>query len=519
MGDSAMRIAILSFLLMVPCLYAQSNPLTYNAITNHNTYSSPAPTLGSTEGTTTVDPDFGTTVLRVTASGSCSQDAGYDYAGSNSGWQPMFNANDTEIMFQGDETGDRWFIRSFNPTSLALGACTRIYGGACGSNFNIQFSFVNPNIIWCEDPTDSNAIIQYNFSSASSTRIVDFSTVPGFTVSTLFGMQVDTSDAWVCVMNNSEDSGNIVGCYNASTGHTEVLNIANATYQADSGSPVALDNLTAAQTVGCGVHETYMRDGSWFHFGLNGCSAFPSGYSGTGCCQVFWQIGTNHVTWQPSSNSAGGAGFLFSGHEAMGDNGYIIYDTASNFGGGCGFSENPTEWNAASIGSNGSPQYAPTQACSFSMSFDDDHLSWLNNAFDSYKNQYPFFAWPNRDTTNTGVPYEWEIIAFATNPVAYSNLQNAIYGPQSTGGTIWRFAHTYNDPISSQCALMEDVSPGVSFDGKFAMFTSDWDGGTGTGTCTNSRRTDVFIAKLPLNGGSSGNSQLFGAQWIGAQVK
>jgi hypothetical protein len=64
-------------------------------------------------------------------------------------------------------------------------------------------------------------------------------------------------------------------------------------------------------------------------------------------------------------------------------------------------------------------------------------------------------------------------------------------------GRLWRFAQTWNDPPQAQCSFLDYSSPSISPDGRWALFPSDWRGQAGTdGTCSNRRRTDVFIFEL-----------------------
>jgi hypothetical protein len=122
----------------------------------------------------------------------------------------------------------------------------------------------------------------------------------------------------------------------------------------------------------------------------------------------------------------------------------------------------------------------------------DQHQNWSNvDALDSY----PFFA-------STAA-----LLANAQTPGSYNCAWvDEILGVSTITGTVYRFAHTYttgqNWSFDGQNAI-----GGVSQDGRFYAFTSDWQGTLGTegganGTCTNSPnsstacRNDVFVVKL-----------------------
>jgi len=129
---------------------------------------------------------------------------------------------------------------------------------------------------------------------------------------------------------------------------------------------------------------------------------------------------------------------------------------------------------------------------------DESHLSWLNDASDSNSNCYPIMAFFLAQSTNTANPYDGELDMFSM-ATANAALTSGSYEQwASTAPTVWRIAHTYNDPVNSQCAQAEYTDANISSDGKYIVFFSDWMGQTGKGNCTNNRRLDVFVAKLPL---------------------
>lgn len=505
------------FLLPLVCVLtlagqgnAQQNPLTYNATTTlaTNPDTTSPPSLGAV-GTFTTDPFFGTTILRVTQSASCAQDAGFDFQTPNNGSIISFNSNDSEILFQGDDSGDRWFIENVNLATGAIGTCTKLEGGIFINN-TISFSSANPNLLWGFDWNNGNDISTYNFATSTQTDIKDVTTIPGISFNTGFGLMLDNTDTWACFLTNVEDVAEEVACYNTVTGASQWLNLTTATEQQNpagmSGSPTALDNLNTTTLAGCEIHESYgLRDGTWLVLGMNGCSNYPAGTTMTSCCSLYWQLGTNHVTYQTSSSSSGG-GVLYGGHRSMGVNGVITIGTPTPDP-PCGFYGDWAYWDAKSPGVNGTPHYAAYGGCDLQPVFDDDIVSWNNDYNDSFANQYPVMIFLKTQTANTTTPLQWEVFGFQTS-AAYASFQAATYGtPMTRTSTIYRFAYTYNDPASSQCASVIDSAAPVSNDGKYVMFTSDWQGGTGSsmgtmaaGNCANNRRTDVFVVKLPLVG-------------------
>ena len=110
------------------------------------------------------------------------------------------------------------------------------------------------------------------------------------------------------------------------------------------------------------------------------------------------------------------------------------------------------------------------------------HLSWTNNHNDSYSNKYPVII----GSTNEGV----------SNSFLWGDIAAMETGAPIRQGKLWRFAQTWNDRAIAQCGFVSYASPSVSRDGKWALFLSDWRGQTGSGICTNGRRTDMFVFEL-----------------------
>jgi hypothetical protein len=131
----------------------------------------------------------------------------------------------------------------------------------------------------------------------------------------------------------------------------------------------------------------------------------------------------------------------------------------------------------------------------------DAHVSWLNNKNDGNVNKYPVIVLPfpsASSDTNHNYYMEWDIDAIDTAPALKAwNASRFLTGPTAT---VWRIAHTFNDPWAAQCSAAAYLSPNVSQDGRYIVFHSDWKGGTGKGTCTNSRRLDMFIADATSQG-------------------
>jgi hypothetical protein len=113
----------------------------------------------------------------------------------------------------------------------------------------------------------------------------------------------------------------------------------------------------------------------------------------------------------------------------------------------------------------------------------DLHISWNNaNSDDSnpaclstYRRDNP--STPGDPPKVVG-PWENEILCVETD---------------RKDSKVWRFAHTYS---TAQNGFWSTPRGNVSQDGRFYMFTSDWEDQLGGGRGTSSYRTDVFIVEL-----------------------
>jgi hypothetical protein len=113
----------------------------------------------------------------------------------------------------------------------------------------------------------------------------------------------------------------------------------------------------------------------------------------------------------------------------------------------------------------------------------DLHLSWNNvNTDDSTPACLSTYRRDNPNATGAAPkvlgPWENEILCVETD------------GKDSK---VWRFAHTYS---TAQNGFWSSPRGNVSQDGRFYMFTSDWEDQLGQAPGTSLYRTDVFIVEL-----------------------
>jgi len=469
-------------------------PLTYCGPTNINSYSASPPTLGAA-GTTTTDPDFGTKSLRVTASGYCGETAGYSYSpNGGDGWHSSWSLDDSKVLIMSES--NNYYYQGINtstsPISLT-GTCVQVKPAKF--SYSPAFSHVTANKMYGFE-SDEQTLASWDTVAADGVvALKNFSTIPGATWGANAARigEGDGNDAWFCYSNNGQEVGTQAVCWNQSTGNTQVLDLVAATSKQNSSAAVALDNLTTAQLAGCGIHELTMSpDGLWENVVMNNCTAFPVTGAPAGSGDMFWQLGTNHVTYLQAG---------FGTHDAMGFGGVYINGSADQPP--CAtYNAGWKMWPASNPGTAGSPNYVSINPCIASTQENQDgHLSWLNNKNDAHVNAYPIIFMSNGPpgSTNLNGYLEWEIDAIQTAP-ALSLLKAGSFGV-AANGTIWRLGHTFNAPSPNQCAQMNYVSENVSPGGKYVLYTSDYQGGTGlNGDCTNGHRNDVFILDATTQG-------------------
>ncbi len=113
----------------------------------------------------------------------------------------------------------------------------------------------------------------------------------------------------------------------------------------------------------------------------------------------------------------------------------------------------------------------------------DLHISWNNVRVDD--STPACLSTYRRDNSNVpGAP-----------PTVFGPWENEIVCLETDGkgSKVWRFAHTYS---TAQNGFWSSPRGNVSQDGRFYMFTSDWEDQLGQVPGTSQFRTDVFIVEL-----------------------
>src|SRR5215471_13375133 len=414
---------------LVAQVNAQTAPSTYSAYTGTDVKAvPPAPALGPANSVVT-DPTFGSKILRVT---DANTNGGESFISTDAGSHRTWNSDSTAIKLTGPHGDGYWM--SFDPTNFTAGP--QIHAVPFGATW--EWSTIDPDTIYF---LHGNQIAKYNKSTAVTTDLGGPST--GEAVA--YMAVVIGQDNWICAAAGAgqQDTYTKIFCINpispSTSKYIDVINkTINGVKQSDPGWPTS----AAGQTLGIhglsgGTSANYLpvtfHQQSW---GANGDAVFD--------------LATN--TWSCVTNADG----YWAGHISMGNG---VYANAAGSQDGRDsrgmLLRNPDAvMNASQYKFVGQPPPPSNGWC------DADHSSWLNSLANP---NAPIFQ--SRYGGNSGCAYAWtgEIIALAVDG----------------SNTVWRFAHNHNN--GNQCYYGSAFAQ-VSNDGKWALFSSYWDGQLGSDT-------------------------------------
>jgi hypothetical protein len=459
---SALMIIVL--LGLSPSLFAATAPTTYSAYTGTDAKVIPsAPALGATNSIIN-DPTFGSRILRVTDANTF---AGNSLIPSDAGYYRTWNANSTALKLMNSHGVSYWL--EFNPSSFSVGdGSARPTLHPLSFNWTWEWSAVDPDIIYF---LNGNQLAKYNKATTVVTNLGG--PLNGDPVT--YRVAVVGADTWVCSAAGAgtQNTYTKLFCINPSTSERKFIDVVNKTI---NGNPQNDPNWpTAAPGQTLGIHSLFgSAAGAWL-----GVSFHQQSWGGNGDSVL--NLSTN--TWSLVTN----ANTYWSGHSSVGNGKYVNGSGSINGMDSRGaLLRDPNNLMTAT-------QYSfIMQPPSTVGWYDAEHSSWFNSSTNS---QAPVLFSRYNITTPPG-PLTWygEIIAAATDG----------------SNTVWRFAHNHNGGL---VGYYGDSFAQISNDGRWALFSSYWDGtlGASAGDFGFGTRIDTFIVELVSStssgsGGSSGNS-------------
>ena len=443
-------LMILALLGLAQSLFAASAPTTYSAYTGTDAKPIPsAPVFGATNSVIN-DPTFGSRILRVTDSNTASGNSFIpEYAGTYRTW----NANSTALKLLNGQGYSYWL--EFNPSTFSVGdGSARPTLHPLGFPWTWEWSAVDPDTIYF---INGNQLAKYNKVTALVTNLGG----PPNGDAVSMHVAVVGQDSWLCATAGAgtQDTYTKIFCLNpnnpSQSTFIDVLNkTINGTAQSDPNWPTS----AAGQTIG--IHSMYGGAGSsWldvdFHqqsWGANGDSVF--------------NLMTN--TWSLVTN----ANPYWSGHSSIGSGKWVNGSGSSN-----GMDSRGALLRDPNHVMDATQYTFIMQPPSTVGWYDGEHSSWFNSSTNA---QAPVL-FSRYNITAPPSPLTWygEIIAAATDG----------------SNTVWRFAHNHNGGL---VGLAGQSFAQVSNDGRWALFSSYWDGtlGAAAGDFGFSKRIDTFIVDL-----------------------
>lgn len=398
------------------------------------------------------DPDFGSLMVRVTDSSTNFKLPGTYLETGSSGENNVWSSDTGKFFVTGDGGWD--FAFAFDPATMAVSSLPNA-GVGQGLLLPLRpgatFSFVDPDLIYGTADPDTLTITSYRFSTGVSTPVIDTRTCgvqPPLATSAVSDDDVSLSldDSRVSISEGGSESGEhmfvvaydkALGCrwYNTQTG--QIGGQWGANGQASVSTPYLIRHAYLSKS---GKYVVIMVNWSgWYVWDLATLNvSYCADHSMADECQGYMSVGYNTLVNGPAI--AGDMQVAKRPLENITQIAQLVWPV-------------PFDWDQV------------------------QHFTWSNA--DSHDTSPACGStYDYEGDTNIDQPWAGEIFCIETDGLA---------------STVWRFAHnraTYISPYDQT-----QPTGGVSMDGHFFLFTSNWDAQLGTGT-DGLPLSDVFILKL-----------------------
>ncbi len=459
-------------------------PTTYAANTSRTVIAEPAlPAIGPA-GSRVTDPAFGSRILRVTDAATHAAWTGASWVTGSAAHQLAWNA-----------TSDRFYVRSvagvylayaFDPAAMTATRITQTAPGHDGlilSQLEPQFSFLSRDVLYGTRQAGSPQrpiIRRYDFATRAYTDILDLGNITPIS-GTTFARALASSSAPETISilfggaQPSQDMDYKVAAFRVAAPATTW-----AVLDSLASTITRPDGVVAPTTIPLGfhLHHQWMdRTGRYvLLYPINGAFESPMPY-------FVWDLETDAVTRVDR---------LPGGHDALGYGWQVNQDccTTTAYDG--------AQWQLRALGNPAATADLIDPVLTPEVLMLGEHTSWnnaqpgalvpiLSSLYRYGSPQPPWRAW------------DGEIVAIQTTA-------------GGAGATVWRFAHHRSDIAYDGGTGAEPYyfwylpRAMVSPDGRFAMFTSNWEKTLGASTIDREPggdfRCDVFI--VALGGGGSG---------------
>lgn len=452
-------------------------PTSYGANTTRATIVEPALPATGPAGSPFVDPAFGSRLLRVTDAGTHPSLQSMSWTTPSAAHQLAWNA-----------TSDRFWVRSVSGAYVAYNfdaatlTATRITttasggGGLISSQVEPQFSFLARDVLYGSRQAAipyRPIIRRYDFGTLTYTDILDLGAITPI-----------ATPSYARALASSATEPEMLSVLFG--GAQQDLDFKVAAFQAASpvATAVVLDSLASAITRGGAVKPTTIPLGFLLHhqwIDLSGRYVLLYPVSGS------FPSPMPYFIWDLQTDVVARVDRFPGGHDALGYGSHVNQDccTSTAYDG--------AQWQIRPLSNPLATNDLINPVQSPAAPFLADHSSWNN-------------AQPDRR-----VPILSSLYRYGSPPPPWRAWDDEIVAIQTdaspAGATVWRFAH-------HRSAVAADGGSGqyfwylpratISPDGRFALFTSNWEktlGASITGETGGDYRTDVFLVALAASPG------------------
>src|SRR5438445_1216844 len=419
-------------------------------------------------GVTFTDTTFGSKMLRVTDAITLAASPNVSFRSPSIGSEVGWNADSTRFYILGSY-GNSIPYAFDAATMTASRIAGRGDGGLVLSFINEpEFDAANPNIIYgVGNPV--HTIQQYDFSSSTYSAVINLDTIATFA-------------GYVGGQKNGADK--MMTWFGGAT--QDLHNLALWFPMANQSARKLLDTLASTIngvptniTLNFHLHSAAIdKSGRYVLLYTSGADLGALRYASP---FYVWDTTTDLVTAVTTGGNDGGPNALPYGHAVQGYGHIVNTDccTTSTW--------DASQWQIRPLSSPLShadliaPVLLPKEVQLA------DHTSWNNAQADRL---VPVISAPYRMPGNDAPWRAWddEIVAIETD------------ARPAAGATVWRFAHTrsniVNDTNPSALWFWYTPRPNVSPNGRFVIFTSNWEKTLGVDPADKTYREDVFLVQL-----------------------
>lgn len=463
-----------------------SAPAAYQAVTDHGPRAKPSlPAIGAA-GFAFADPVFGTVVSRLTDARTRPGQLDRSYRTPSGTHQNAWSAD-----------ARYFYVVSTDGTVVPfafdrdLGRATRINatpGGEGGLvvRFYIEptFSYVTPGVMlgsYSGAGASLRTIDQFDFGSGAYARLIDLDTLaPGLSGTYVGGVMASagaTERVIAFFGGTSQDRHRYLVVFDrANPSNRRLLDTRASTLDGRSTATRLDFNLHAAAIDRSGRYVTLYPSGADRSAPRN---AAPN---------YLWDTASDAFTELPSTTA------LSNGHDAYGYGVRVNQDCCSST------TWDAAQWQLRALSAPLVTRDVITPVLTPKSVFLADHPSWHNASPDRF---VPYISGLYRYGANTTGWRAWddEIVA----------VQTDLEG--NTGAQVWRLAHhrsdVQDDGDPGRMSFWYTPRPNVSPDGRWVLFTSNWEKTLGAdvgGDSGGRARQDVFLLALKAaDGGESGD--------------